>query len=68
MAILRKHQAGKFAEKVNVAAMPWPSTDHDDVDACKYIGPDDHVFDQTRTVDAWIQHTLPDVTTHDQDG
>jgi hypothetical protein len=67
MAILRKHQAGNFAEKVNVTAMQWPSTAHDDVDACKYIGPDDDVFDQTRTVHAWIPHTLPDVTTHDQE-
>jgi hypothetical protein len=64
IGILRRYrQANQLAFKVHDTKMPWPSTAHDDVDACKYICPEY----QARPVDAWIPHTLPDVTTHDQE-
>jgi len=43
--------------------MQCPSTAHDDVDASKYIGPDY----PPRQVDAWIPHTLPNVTKRHQE-
>ena len=63
IGILRRYrQANQLAFKVDDTKMPWPSTAHDDVDASKYIGPDY----PPRQVDAWIPHTLPNVTKRHQ--
>ncbi len=60
--ILRQYRQADLASKV-YEKMPWSSTAHDDVDACKYIGPKCG----SRPVDAWIPHTLPNVTKRHQE-
>ena len=56
--ILRQYRQADLASKVDDTKMLWPSTAHDAVDACKYIGPNY----APRQVDPWILHTLPDMT------